>query len=347
MPDPGSLLPHSATAQERAQSALDARIDQLPAPCRALWNPLLCPVSLLPHLAHHMSVDQWDDNWPEAVRRQVIADALYQHRIKGSRLGVEQAVASLGTVCEIIEWWQTEPQGEPHTFRVAVSAQENEQHLPVLELAADAAINTSVAIPVNAARVYRYRVKFRALSAGPNELAAGVINLGQDYLAAGSPAHRPVIHGIKPAAGAGWVTYEGEISGFGEGGAHFSPGTVYVRPYIRSAGTDDQHRLQIAQLELWDLFDDQQLVPNPRFSSGKTGWSSLYEGEVVADNAPGVISTAAFVPGQTLQADLFQAVNQAKPLRSHFDLTVGTIHPGTFHWRGDVRQVALSRETWA
>lgn len=91
-----ALLPPNATALERAAAdAIGARAD-MGVPVRDLWSPERCPAPLLPWLAWALSVDVWDDAWPEATRRRVIAESLSIHRIKGSRASVERAIAAMG-----------------------------------------------------------------------------------------------------------------------------------------------------------------------------------------------------------------------------------------------------------
>ncbi|MGI9278199.1 MAG: phage tail protein I [Endozoicomonas sp.] len=343
------LLPSSATPQERAIASLDDRLDNLPVPFRDFWDPYQCPLPLLPYLALHYSVDQWNDHWPEHIKRQTIEDALYQHRIKGSRLAVENAIASFGTTANILEWWEKSPKGNPHTFSVTISAQDNERQLPVYELSEDKSIHTSEAIPVNTSRVYRIRFKVRALSATSenNEVVAGVACLNSNF---GSALHRQAaINGGaegRPKPENGWLVFEGEITGYGSTSDTFTETTQYIRPYFRVNRTGGNNKIQVAELECWDLFENRQLIENPHFEQGLKGWSTSLVGEDISDNAPGTITTAAFRPDADLQTDIIKAIEQAKPLRSHFDFTVGTIHPGTLHLRSDMHQVIMSRETW-
>lgn len=119
------LLPPSATPQERALAAVSERLDNLPVPLRSLWDVDRCPLVLLPYLAWTFSVDQWDEQWPEEVKRQIVKTALHQHRIKGSRAAVENAVSDLGVQAVITEWWEQSPQADPHTFTINAPAEEN------------------------------------------------------------------------------------------------------------------------------------------------------------------------------------------------------------------------------
>jgi phage tail P2-like protein len=92
-----SLLPPSSTALERAADlAAATRIEPLPA--HRLWNPWTCPPQALPALAWGLSVDEWDDAWPEQVQRQVCADSLQVHARKGTVESIRRALAAAGLV---------------------------------------------------------------------------------------------------------------------------------------------------------------------------------------------------------------------------------------------------------
>ena len=99
-----SLLPPNATTVERHIEQTAARIDSIPIDFASLLNPYECPVDNLPWLAWQMSVDEWDDNWDEQVKRDVIANAIAVHRHKGTPGALKLALQSLGYEdVEIIE----------------------------------------------------------------------------------------------------------------------------------------------------------------------------------------------------------------------------------------------------
>ncbi|HDR9259630.1 TPA: phage tail protein I [Burkholderia vietnamiensis] len=91
-----SLLPPSATSQERAFANTIARLSDVPVPIRTLYNPATCPVALLPWLAWSFSVGEWDSNWPESTKRAVIAASVAVHRIKGTKASIAMALSSAG-----------------------------------------------------------------------------------------------------------------------------------------------------------------------------------------------------------------------------------------------------------
>lgn len=90
------LLPPSATAQERVLEDATARIGTVPAPLRPLWRPQTCPEALLPWLAWALSVDEWDPAWPEALRRQMLAESALLHARKGTPWAVKRALQLMG-----------------------------------------------------------------------------------------------------------------------------------------------------------------------------------------------------------------------------------------------------------
>ncbi|MCW2484757.1 phage tail protein I [Candidatus Symbiopectobacterium sp. NZEC127] len=117
------LLPVGSSALEVAAATACAEIVRVPVPLRLLWNPDTCPVHLLPYLAWAFSVDRWDVAWPESVKRQVIRDAFFIHRHKGTIGALRRVVEPFGYLIRIIEWWQSG--GEPGTFRLDIGVQDS------------------------------------------------------------------------------------------------------------------------------------------------------------------------------------------------------------------------------
>ncbi|OHP44404.1 phage tail protein I, partial [Pseudomonas aeruginosa] len=98
---------------------------RVPIPLRQLWNPTTCPVALLPYLAWAFSVDRWDSTWPERVKRQVIRDAYLVHSHKGTLSALRRVVEPVGSLTDILEWWQQTPAGVPGTFEITVDVSDN------------------------------------------------------------------------------------------------------------------------------------------------------------------------------------------------------------------------------
>ncbi|WP_312298473.1 phage tail protein I [Atlantibacter hermannii] len=117
-----SLLPPGSSALERRLAEACGDISTVPVPLRELWSPDTCPEHLLPWLAWSFSVDRWDEAWPEAVKRQVVRDAYFIHRQKGTIAAVRRVVEPFGFLIRVIEWWQS---GEtPGTFRLDIGVQD-------------------------------------------------------------------------------------------------------------------------------------------------------------------------------------------------------------------------------
>ncbi len=119
--DSQSLVPVNATVLERALDRMTRRIDAIPVPLRDLWNPDTCPVTLLPWLAFALSIDSWDPAWPEAVKRNLVRQAIDIQRKKGTAASVRQVVAAFGGSIALREWWQMTPPGPPYTFDLVLT----------------------------------------------------------------------------------------------------------------------------------------------------------------------------------------------------------------------------------
>lgn len=89
-------LPPNSTPLERALASVSARISNISVPTASIWNAQACPVPLLPWLAAAVSVDVWDETWPEAMKRQAISTSLEIHRKKGVGQAVLTALESAG-----------------------------------------------------------------------------------------------------------------------------------------------------------------------------------------------------------------------------------------------------------
>ena len=113
-----SLLPLNSTQLERALEA--SFYEKTIVPLRTLYNADTCPVHLLPHLAWAWSVDRWDYRWSEATKRAAIKASYYIHAHKGTIGALRRVVEPLGYLIEIIEWFNTVPEGVPGTFALKV-----------------------------------------------------------------------------------------------------------------------------------------------------------------------------------------------------------------------------------
>jgi phage tail P2-like protein len=115
-----NLLPPNAEQLERLAAEALTQIERVPVPIRDLLNPDRCPVQLLPYLAWAFSVDRWDSAWSEATKRQVIKGSYFIHSRKGTIGALRRVVEPLGYLIEIVEWFNTVPEGAPGTFALKV-----------------------------------------------------------------------------------------------------------------------------------------------------------------------------------------------------------------------------------
>ena len=120
-----AALPSSIAEDESVRSAvkgLDPELAALIPEIRALstiMRPMEAPGDILPHLAWGMHVDLWRDEYPEDVKRRLIAESIPWHRIKGTPRAVLDLLSWTGVEAEIIEWFS--PSGvaagmAPYTF---------------------------------------------------------------------------------------------------------------------------------------------------------------------------------------------------------------------------------------
>jgi phage tail P2-like protein len=113
-----SLLPPNSTGLERGLEAAAARVSSVPIPVPQLWDPWACPAELLPWLAWGLSIDTWDPDWTELQKRQETARAIEIQRRKGTPATIEAVLARRDELLELVEWFQAEPQLDPHRFEV-------------------------------------------------------------------------------------------------------------------------------------------------------------------------------------------------------------------------------------
>lgn len=125
------LLPYCSSDLERDLDIALSHIETVKIPIRDLWSPEKCPLKALPYLAWAVRVTNWDTNWTERTKRRVVASSLDVHRIRGTRPAVEKALESLGTDCEIVEWFESpESNMRRGSFEVRVKVKEGASTTP-------------------------------------------------------------------------------------------------------------------------------------------------------------------------------------------------------------------------
>jgi hypothetical protein len=93
-----SLLPPNRTPWETALSLTSAERRPLPTHLvSSVWSPDTCPAHLLGYLANQLSLDVWDETWPETTKREACRKALELHRLKTTLAGIKAHVALAGS----------------------------------------------------------------------------------------------------------------------------------------------------------------------------------------------------------------------------------------------------------
>lgn len=113
-----SLLPPNASRLERALETGTAQLGDVDAPIARLWDPATMPLADLPFLAWALSVDTWDPDWSEAMKRDAVADSITLHRLKGTPASVEAILARFDDLLELVEWHEPGGSARPNTFDV-------------------------------------------------------------------------------------------------------------------------------------------------------------------------------------------------------------------------------------
>lgn len=115
-----SLLPNSSTPLEKNVCSVTQKATELAVSIRSLASINNAPDAFLSLLAWQNSVDYWDTTWQPSLQRQLIKKSFRQHQIKGTVSAVRQVLEQFGYSATFVEWWQTDPIGEPGTFALVL-----------------------------------------------------------------------------------------------------------------------------------------------------------------------------------------------------------------------------------
>jgi len=116
-------MPDYATEWELRTVAVGAEaaaVDAAIAALRTLRDPWSCPPEWLFLLAWDLSVDVWDADWPDSVKRAVCDASWEVHRYRGTRFAIETQLAALGLGVDLRPWYQLIPEGPRGTFEADV-----------------------------------------------------------------------------------------------------------------------------------------------------------------------------------------------------------------------------------
>ena len=116
-----SLLPSNQTKLEQALAQVSAGDSELANVLRQMHSVDYCPASMLPWLAIQRSVDRWDPEWSEAIKRKMVKDSFEVHKRKGTVGALRRVVEPFAEIIDITEWHELEPMGPPGTFSMSLA----------------------------------------------------------------------------------------------------------------------------------------------------------------------------------------------------------------------------------
>jgi len=115
-----SLLPPNASELERKITQVGKAAFDLPS-IRVTKDIDDVPSQFLPFIAWQKSVDYWDENWQEALKRKVIKESRALHRLKGTPAAIKRALEPFGYEVKLIEWFQAVPNLVQGTFNLELN----------------------------------------------------------------------------------------------------------------------------------------------------------------------------------------------------------------------------------
>lgn len=115
-----NLLPPNTTVFEKKIVETTAKTTELNTNLSSLIRVDDAPADFLSILAWQFSVDRWQDDWPDEVKRAQIKNSIKVHTYKGTNFALRSIVESFGYSLTIHEWWQESPMNEPGTFQITI-----------------------------------------------------------------------------------------------------------------------------------------------------------------------------------------------------------------------------------
>ncbi len=115
-----NLLPPNTTAFEKKIVETTAKTTELNTNLSSLIRVEEAPSDFLSILAWQFSVDRWQDDWPDEIKRAQIKNSIKVHTYKGTNFALRSIVESFGYSLTIHEWWQETPMNAPGTFQITI-----------------------------------------------------------------------------------------------------------------------------------------------------------------------------------------------------------------------------------
>ena len=123
-PKLSAILPQSLTSDEKivaAAQSLDAELKKLSGEIKEVLHlPRLDELNsdVLDHLAWQYHVDNYSADFSEEIKREMIRESIYLHRIKGTKAAVLLALKAFSSNPEISEWF--EYAGKEYFFKIVL-----------------------------------------------------------------------------------------------------------------------------------------------------------------------------------------------------------------------------------
>ncbi|HDU7926721.1 phage tail protein I [Acinetobacter baumannii] len=115
-----NLLPPNTTQLEKKITEVSASAFDMNGDLSSLIRIDDAPSDYLSILAWQFSVDRWQDDWPDEVKRAQIKNSIKVHRHKGTNYALRQIVESFGYSLIVHEWFQETPMNQPGTFQITI-----------------------------------------------------------------------------------------------------------------------------------------------------------------------------------------------------------------------------------
>lgn len=112
-----SLLPPNSTELEKKLANASKEAFHFQS-IRIIRDIDHAPALFLPFIAYQRSVDYWDENWQDSLKRKVIQESKNQHKLKGTAEAIKRALQPFGYEVKLVEWFQASPQLKPGTFNL-------------------------------------------------------------------------------------------------------------------------------------------------------------------------------------------------------------------------------------
>ena len=115
-----NLLPPNTTQLEKKLTDAASFAQNLNGNLSTLIRIDDAPADFLSILAWQFSVDRWQEDWPDDIKRAQIKNSIKVHRHKGTNYALRQIVESFGYSLTVHEWFNETPMNEPGTFQITV-----------------------------------------------------------------------------------------------------------------------------------------------------------------------------------------------------------------------------------